>query len=229
MGQLISLTAMEKIEARLKAFIQEAILADSTDSAHDLAHTERVVQNAKRYARAEGADLKVVVPAAWLHDCVSVPKSSPDRSRASSMAADEAKKFLLSINYDSALIDSIVHAVEAHSYSANIEASTLEARIVQDADRIDALGAVGIARCLLVGGSLNRTLYSMTDPFCEDREPDDEKFCIDHFFNKLFKIADTLQTGAAKIDAEKRVKFMKTYLKELKAELKPELKSELKC
>ena len=207
---------MNCIETKLRKFVADRI---PSDSAHDLGHIERVAANAKRYAIAEGANLYIVIPAAWLHDCVTVPKGSPDRAFASRMAAAEASKFLLSINYDEALVEPISHAIAAHSYSANIEATTLEAKIVQDADRIDALGAIGISRCLLVGGSINRALYSVADPFCDSREPDDEKFCIDHFFKKLFNIADTLQTNAARLDAKKRVKFMKLYLAELNAEI----------
>lgn len=203
-------------EAKLKEFTLDCV---SRDSAHDLGHIERVVQNAKRYAAMEHANLNVVVPAAWLHDCVTISKGSPDRAYASTMAAVRARDFLISINYDKFLVEQIAHAIEAHSYSANIEATRIEAKIVQDADRIDALGAIGISRCLLVGGSLNRTLYSTEDPFCGDRTPDDENFCIDHFFKKLFGIADTLQTDAAKIDAVKRVKFMKIYLAELNGEI----------
>jgi uncharacterized protein len=203
-----------------EGIFQEFILDSvSPDSAHDLGHIERVVQNAKRYAAIEHANLDIVIPAAWLHDCVKISKDSPDRAYASTRAAVKARKFLLSINYHKSLVEQIGHAIEAHSYSANIEATTIEARIVQDADRIDALGAIGISRCLLVGGSLNRTLYSTVDPFCSERTPDDENFCIDHFFRKLFRIADTLQTDAAKIDAVKRVKFMKIYLAELNVEI----------
>ena len=191
----------------------------SSDSAHDISHIERVVNNARKYATIEQANLEVVIPAAWLHDCVTVPKSSPDRAYASTLAAAEAGKFLLSINCDEDVIEQVIHTIESHSYSANIQPRTLEAKIVQDADRIDALGAIGISRCLLVGGSLNRSLYSQIDPFCGNREPDDEKYCIDHFIRKLFNIAGTLHTETARIDAKKRVKFMKAYLAELNAEI----------
>jgi len=196
---------MKYDEVKLREFVVDRT---PSDSAHDIAHIERVVRNAKQYATMELANLDVVVPAAWLHDCVTVPKNSPDRAYASTMAADEAENFLLSINYDKALVELIRHAIESHSYSADIETNSLEAMLVQDADRIDALGAVGVSRCLLVGGSLNRALYSVEDPFCEDRESDDERFCIDHFFRKLFSIADTLKTEAGKVDAQKPVEFM---------------------
>ena len=209
-------TPMHIDESQLQAFVAELI---STDGAHDLAHVQRVVANAKRYATTEQADLAVVIPAAWLHDCVSIPKSWPDRSRASSLAANKAAERLLAWGYPRATIDGIHHAIVAHSYSAGIEARTLEAKIVQDADRIDALGAIGISRCLLVGGNINRSLYSAIDPFCETRQPDDGEYCIDHFFSKLFGIAETLHTDAARQDAKERVGFMRQFLARLAAEI----------
>ena len=102
----------------------------SSDSAHDISHVERVVQNARKYAAIEQANPEVVIPAAWLHDCVTVPKSSPDRANASTLAAAEASKFLSSINCDEDIIEQIIHAIESHSYSANIPPRTLEAKIV---------------------------------------------------------------------------------------------------
>lgn len=190
-----------------------------SDPAHDISHVERVVKNARKYAIEENANLSIVIPAAWFHDCVTISKDSPDRYRASTLAAYKAGEYLISQGYNADLVNNICHAIEAHSYSANIKATTLEAKIVQDADRIDALGAIGISRCLLVGGSLNRTLYSSEDPFCNDRKPNDKEFCIDHFFEKLFAITQTLQTNAAKEEARKRAAFMKLYLSELNDEI----------
>ncbi len=135
------------------------------------------------------------------------------------MAAKKAADFLKGMGKNQEYIESVCHAIESHSYSAGIQPLTLEAKIVQDADRIDALGAVGIARCLLVGGAINRPLYSQIDPFCESRKPDDSQFCIDHFFVKLFKIANTLNTESAKHEAELRITFMKDFLVQLNNEI----------
>jgi len=94
------------------------------------------------------------------------------------------------------LIDEVYHAIEAHSYSANIPTRTLEAEVVQDADRLDSLGAIGIARCLLVGGRLNLQMFNHDDPFCDEREPDDSRYTVDHFYAKLFKLPETMKTEA---------------------------------
>ncbi|MFB6097619.1 MAG: HD domain-containing protein, partial [Salinibacter sp.] len=124
----------------------DAQAADS-DAAHDRAHVERVVTTARRLARAEDAHMDVVVPAAWLHDCVVLPKDHSDRAQASTHAAEAARGLLEEEGYPEQWIPAIEHAIEAHSYSGAIEPETIEAKVVQDADRIDALGAIGLARC----------------------------------------------------------------------------------
>ncbi len=126
--------------------------------------------------KAENGNTAISVPAAWLHDCVSVAKNSPLRKQASKLAADEAVRFLESVNYPSDLLAPIYHAIEAHSFSANIPPETLEARIVQDADRLEAVGAIGIARCFLTGGSMGTPLYEPSDPFAENRDLDDRRY-----------------------------------------------------
>lgn len=168
---------------------------------------------------AENADSSVVLTAAWLHDCVSVAKDSTLREKASQMAATKARTFLATLTHDETWLDSVCHAIEAHSYSAGISATTLEAKIVQDADRMDSLGAVGIARCFLVGGSLKRALHASDDVFCEARAADDTQFCIDHFYTKLLDVGRTMHTASAKIEAQQRTKFMHQYLQQLRQEI----------
>jgi uncharacterized protein len=192
---------------------------DEADAAHDRAHIERVVTTATRLAQEAGAKAAVVVPAAWLHDCVVVPKDDPDREAASAQAADAAERFLKDAGYPAAHIPAIRHAIEAHSYSAGIEPETLEAKVVQDADRLDALGAIGIARCFMVGGALDRPLYDPADPFCDDRSPDYSTYTIDHFYEKLLGLPETMQTGAGRAEAERRAAFMRTYLDRLREEI----------
>ncbi len=225
---------MEWLDAALRAHLAARLAPSHTkggasDPAHDLLHLERVVATAKRIAAAEGADLRVVLPAAWLHDYVVVPKDDPRRNQASRLAAVEACAYLKEIGYAAALagsssqgsplMDAIAHAIEAHSFSANIQPQTLEAKVVQDADRLDGIGAIGIARCFACAGVMNRPFYSPTDPFCTTREPDDALFTIDHFYAKLFKTAASMQTAAGKQEAEKRVEVMRRYLRELGEEI----------
>jgi Predicted HD superfamily hydrolase len=223
---------LNALETTLRAHLAERLSHEGAcDPAHDLLHLERVVATAKRIAASEGADLTVVIPAAWLHDYVVVPKDDPRRNQASRLAAVEACAYLASIGYPSspaqsdnaakreAVLDAIAHAIEAHSFSANIAPQTLEAKVVQDADRLDGIGAIGVARCFACSGTMNRPFYSSVDPFCTTREPDDARFTIDHFYRKLFKTAASMQTQAGKKEAERRVEVMRGFLRELGEEI----------
>lgn len=206
-------------EARFRQFLLEHT---TSDAAHDLEHTRRVVANARRLAQAEGADLAVVLPAAWLHDCVVVPKDSPQRRQASTLAAAAAGAFLRSAAYPFAAIPAVEHAIAAHSFSAGIAPQSLEARVVQDADRLDALGAVGIARTLMLGAMMGRPLYDADEPFPVTRPPDDALSSIDHFYTKLLRLAATMQTAAGRREAAARTAFMQAFLDQLAAEIPAE-------
>ncbi|MBD5772294.1 HD domain-containing protein [Marinomonas colpomeniae] len=203
-------------EVIFQAFIEKQ---DQADAAHDLSHILRVVKIAKQLAIDEKADMSVIVPAAWLHDCVSLPKNHSDRHLASTFAGDRAVEFLTSVHYPSEYYMAIHHAIRAHSFSANINPESVEAKIVQDADRLDALGAVGIARCMQVSGSLNRALYSLNDPFCTVRKPNDTEYSIDHFYKKLFHITESLNTVSAQQEGRRRESVMRVFLEQLASEI----------
>ncbi len=199
----------------------ERFLSDQpgSDPGHGLVHVRRVVATASQLCAAEGARGAIVLPAAWLHDCVHVAKDSPQRANASRIAAARAVEFLETAGYPSGCLPDIRHAIEAHSFSAGIAPRTVEAKVVQDADRIDALGAIGIARCIAVGATLGRPIYQAADPFCTAREPDDAGSSIDHFYTKLLKLAETMQTVAGRREAERRSAFMRGYLEQLRSEI----------
>jgi uncharacterized protein len=205
-------------EPRLREF---ASTQPGADPGHGPVHLERVVATAMKLAAEEGARLEIVLPAAWLHDCVHVAKDSPDRPRASRLAAEHAVRFLEAAGYPAALLPDIRHAIEAHSYSAGISPRTVEAKVVQDADRLDALGAVGLARCIAVGAALGRPLYDPDDPFCRSRAPDDGGASVDHFYTKLLTLADTMQTPAGRREAERRTAFLRAFIAQLESELAP--------
>ena len=190
------------------------------DPAHDLEHVERVVRTAEQLALAEGARLDVVMPATWLHDLVIVSKTGSERSLASIRSAQEADKFLQDIGYPANLLTDIRHAIEAHSFSADIEPVTLEAKVVQDADRLDALGAIGIARAFATGARLGQQFYDPDDPFAEGRDLDDQKFTVDHFEVKPFRIAERLHTELARAEGRRRIGTMREFLAELRKELR---------
>ncbi|MBT8047327.1 MAG: HD domain-containing protein [Gammaproteobacteria bacterium] len=189
------------------------------DAAHDLSHVKRVVKNCAYLTDIEDANAFITVPAAWLHDCVAVAKDSPQRALGSRLAAAAAVDFLSGTHYPAEQLPDVYHAIEAHSYSADIKPRSLEAKVVQDADRLDSLGAIGIARCLLVGGHLRRPLFDLEDPFCDQREPDDSLYTIDHFYAKLFKLPATMQTAAGREEAHRRAELMQEYLENLRSEI----------
>jgi uncharacterized protein len=190
------------------------------DPSHDSLHLKRVVNMAKHLCEKEKANPHIVIPGAWLHDFVVIPKDSPLRKQASRISATRAVEFLERVDYPKEFHSAIAHCIEAHSFSANIQTETLEAKVVQDADRLDALGAVGIARMLITAGRMKRALYSEVDPLCEyGRTPDDSEFTIDHFFIKLFKVAETLKTKSALNEGQRRAQVMRVYLKDLGHEL----------
>ncbi|MDX1459916.1 MAG: HD domain-containing protein [Xanthomonadales bacterium] len=207
---------LDILQAQCAQYVANAM---SGDPAHDLLHVKRVVKNTLHLTDIEEANRLVTVAAAWLHDCVTVAKDSPDRSRASQLAAEAAGRFLRRIDYPDALIPDVCHAIEAHSYSANIEPRSIEAKIVQDADRLEALGAIGIARCFLTAGSMGSALYREQDPFCHERQPRDREYAVDHFYGKLLRLPATMQTAAGKAEAERRVQFMRLYLQRLGQEI----------
>ncbi len=192
---------------------------EAVDPVHDLAHIRRVVTTAKQLCEQEGADPQVVIPAAWLHDCVPIAKTSPDRKRASQLAADAAGAFLDEIGYPAHHIPAIQHAIVTHSFTANITPETIEAKVVQDADRLDALGAVGIARCLMLAGHWGNALYDVEEPFPVTRRADDKTYAIDHFFTKLLHLEGTMQTDAGRAEAAVRTTFLKAYLYQLEREI----------
>jgi uncharacterized protein len=191
----------------------------AADAAHDLEHIHRVVANARRLALTEQADCLIVLPAAWLHDCVVVPKSSPQRTQASRLAAAQAVAWLEAAGWPYGRLEEISHAIEAHSFSAKIPPQSLEAQVVQDADRLDALGAIGLSRTLLLGAEMQRTFYAPEDPFCKSRPPDDSIYTLDHVYAKLLRLEDTMQTKAGREEARARTEFIRHFLHQLAREI----------
>lgn len=210
------MTSLSQFEPLFLEFMQQEM---QVDAAHDIEHVKRVVKTAKQLCDKENADIAIVLPAAYLHDCFTYPKDHPNRKQSSAIAAKKAIAYLESIQYPQHYHDAIAHAIEAHSFSANIRPNTLEAQIVQDADRLDALGAIGVTRCIQVSTHFNAQLYNDDDMFAKERELNDKQFTVDHFQTKLFKIVDTMNTESAKLEANKRKAFMQTYLKQLHDEV----------
>jgi uncharacterized protein len=194
-------------------------LEPSEDGAHDLSHLQRVWHNVRTLQAEEGGDLEVLLAAVLLHDCVAVEKNSPLRSQASRLAAKKAASVLLEMHWPEEKIIAVSHAIEAHSFSANITPLTLEAKIVQDADRLDSLGMLGVARTFYVAGRMGSALYDPNDPEAKERDYDDTRFCLDHFQTKLLHLADGFQTAAGQRLAQLRHQSLKGFMEQFKEEI----------
>ncbi|MDR3537056.1 MAG: HD domain-containing protein [Acetobacteraceae bacterium] len=191
-----------------------------TDGSHDLSHLLRVWRNAAAIAATEsGCDMTLLAAAAILHDCVAVEKDSPLRAQASRLAAARAREIVGALGWPGPRVDGLAHAIEAHSFSAGIAPETLEARILQDADRLDAIGAIGVARCFYVGGRMGSALYDPLDPDATARALDDRRFAFDHFSAKLFRLADGFATRAGQAAATERVATMRSFVAAFRSEV----------
>lgn len=191
----------------------------SNDTAHDFEHVMRVFKNARRICKKEKVNEKLVLSAVLLHDIVSYPKSDKRSKLSSVKSAEKSKTILKKFDYTKQEIQIISDAIRDHSFSQNKIPKTIEGKILQDADRLDALGAIGIARVFAVGGSEKRPFYNIKDPFCRQRPPDDKTWTLDHFYRKLLKLESLMNTKSAKIEAKKRTKILENFLNQLKNEI----------
>lgn len=189
------------------------------DSAHDFAHIMRVYKNAQMICKKERVNKKLVLCAVLLHDIVSYPKSDKRSKLSSIQSAAKSKKILKKFNFDNEEIQIISDAIRDHSFSQNKIPSTIVGKILQDADRLDAIGAIGIARVFAVGGSEKRPFYNVKDPFCKNRLPDDKIWTLDHFYQKLLQLESLMNTKSGKIEAKKRTKILNSFLNQLKNEI----------
>ncbi len=189
------------------------------DGAHDLNHLHRVWRTARQLLAAHPeADALVVQAACYLHDIVNLPKNHPDRSRASRLAAQVACERLAQAGFPAEKLAGVAHAIEAHSFSAAIAPATLEAQIVQDADRLDALGAVGLARLFYTAGRMGSALAHASDPLALRRAPDDSAYALDHIALKLARLPDSMQTAAGRQLGRARLDWLLAFRADFVAE-----------
>ena len=166
----------------------------------------------------QDADRLVVLAASYLHDLVNLPKNDPARNQASRRSAELARQLLAPLGFPPEKLDAVAHAIEAHSFSAAIPATTIEAKIVQDADRLDGLGLVGLARMFYIAGRMESGLAHPTDPLGDDRAHDDRRYALDHIVVKLDKLPDMMQTEAARAVGRERLEQLMTFRAQFAAE-----------
>ena len=181
------------------------------DAAHDISHFRRVWHTSQRLMKDQGGDA-----------LVSLPKNHPQRGRSSQLASAKAIAILREAfaDFPAHHYAAIQHAIEAHSFSAGITPLTVEAKIVQDADRLEALGAIGLARVFAVSGALGVPLFDPEDPFADARELNDRAYALDHFQTKLLRLPETMQTDAGRQLARQSADVLIQFMARLSAELR---------
>lgn len=209
-----------KQQEQLKAMEQYAKRVLSSDTTgHDWSHIERVVNTTKTIAEAEKADLFICEAAALLHDVIDDKIVSN-----SEVALNELKEFLASIQVlpkQVKDIEEIITRMSFKNHKENYELS-LEGKVVQDADRLDAIGAIGIARVMCYSGSTGRPIHNPSMKARQDMTIEEyrsgESTAIMHFYEKLLKLKDLMNTDYGKKLAKGRHAFLETYLEQFYAE-----------
>ena len=205
---------MNQLE-HLKKFVQDKI--KNNDPAHDFEHIMRVYHNAERICKHENGNKKLILSAVLLHDIIKAKNHKDSAFRSAKLS----EKILKEHSFSNDEIVVICNAINDHSFSKGKVPSTIEGKILQDADRLDAIGAIGLARVFSFSGSNNRPFYHPKDPFSENRTANDNKWALDHFYQKLLTLEKKMNTKTGKTLAKKRTKILKNFLKEIKSEIQP--------
>jgi uncharacterized protein len=193
--------------------------SEARDGAHDLGHALRVARNAFAMASEENADSEVCTAAALLHDLVYLPKNHPDSSRTGALGAEMAREWCLGIPELAPRALAIAAAIATHGFSSGAQPTSLEGAVLQDADRLEALGAIGLARCFATGGAMGAEMWHRSDPWGEHRDLDDKRFSLDHFERKLLRLASGMNTRSGSRLAETRHRVLLDFLAALRSEL----------
>ncbi len=186
----------QRILTATQDYVKKGFSGETTG--HDFFHIERVVKTAKRIAKEENADEFLVELSAWLHDVGDYKlHDGIDRS------AEMITKFLNELNLPQEIISQTIEIVSQVSFSKGHSPTSLEAQIVQDADRLDAIGAIGLARVFAYGGSKQREIWNPENP---------DETSIQHFYDKLLKLKDLMNTDSAQKIAHERHQFLEEFL-----------------
>ncbi len=188
------------------------------DPGHDLAHCLRVALWTIALSEP-GVDRREAIAAALLHDIINVPKNHPDRAIASVRCADFARDILPEYGFDADAILRITDAIRDHSFSRGAIPEGPLGRALQDADRLEALGVIGLFRCISTGVRMGARYFHDEDPFAQDRPLDDRAYSIDHFTTKLLKLPDTMLTPRGREEAHHRAAYLRQTLSALAHEL----------
>ncbi|MCC6619803.1 MAG: HD domain-containing protein [Deltaproteobacteria bacterium] len=213
---LLALIARDDALSALLASVRARL---DDDPAHDLAHCLRVALWAIELGRPLGVDPREAIAAALMHDVVNVPKDHPDRHRASELSADVVRAELPAFAFGPDAVARIADAVRDHSYSRGATPEGPLGRALQDADRLEALGALGLFRCISTGARMGARYFHDEDPWARDRPLDDRAYSLDHFFKKLLLLPDTMLTEGGRLEARRRAAFLEATIAAVAHEL----------
>ena len=194
-------------------------------SAHDFDHVRRVLALAERLARAEGADIELVRAAALLHDLTRAEEDAGRGGDHAQTAAARAREILLARGVAPGKVDAVAHAIAAHRFRGTTAPQTLEAKILFDADKLDSIGAIGVARAYAISGVLNQHLWSEAAPDAvatRDQHNSDHTAAAE-FVVKLSKVRERIYTASARQIAEERHAFMVEFFARLEREVRGEI------
>jgi len=195
-----------------------------TDTVHDFDHVLRVLALAERIGRAEGADLEVVRAAALLHD-VGREQAEADGLDHAAFAADRAREILN--GQPAAKVEAVAHAIAAHRFRSGPEPATLEAQVLFDADKLDAIGAVGVARAFAYGGAHGQRLWAPIETvdvarWMEEGDDPSTHTPVHEFVVKLSRLKGQLFTPTGRSIAEERHAYMVAFFERFDAEVQGE-------
>lgn len=202
----------------LARLLAEARARDDGDLTHDAAHLLRVALWTVRLGAA-AVDPREAIAAALLHDAVNPPKDSPERRLASERSAELARTRLPELGFSAEAVDRIADAVRDHSFSRGAVPQTALGCALQDADRLEALGAIGLLRCVSTGVRMGGAWFDGEDPWAKQRPLDDTAYSLDHFATKLLKLPATMRTEAGRAEAQQRAAFLWAFMVQLGHEL----------
>ena len=206
-------TTWKKMEDAAKAACQ------GRGSGHDWLHVRRVVRLAQQLAQGEQADGEILRAAALLHELVNHPKNHPRSAQSGEDCAMAARELLAWLGVDSAWAGKVAACIEEHAWSAGKSPTLRESALLQDADRLDALGAIGLARCFATADRMDSLIHHPEDPGAASRELDDKRYALDHLPKKLLQLPERLHSQTARRLAEPRVRMVRAFYEAMLAEL----------
>lgn len=210
-----------KLKNKLVKIVSD-YLNDECDISHDFTHAHLVLRNAEAIAKQEKADLDIVTASALFHDIIVYPKNGANTRKSQHDSAELAVRILKTIKeFPSKKIEAVKKCILECSFTQNLSPSSLESKVLQDADLLESTGAISIMRTFASAALMKRRFFDLDDPFCKKRavEKENQKFAVDLFFLRLLNAGKRIKTKTAKKIATRRTKFLKQFLAELEKEI----------